>query len=460
MFGFRKKTPPTMKIVRGRFDAAQTTKDNARHWSAADFLSADAEASPEVRRILRTRARYEVSNNAYAKGIVQTLANDAIGTGPRLQSLTEDEALNRSLEAAFAQWCREVSFAEKLRTARIARCQDGEAFILLAQNPKLTGPIKLDLQLIEADRVADDILINDANTVDGITFDRFGNPHRYRVLRHHPGDSTWEEQTATWVPAEYIIHAFRVDRPGQHRGIPEITPALPLFAQLRRFTLAVLTAAEAAADFAGILYTDAPANGEADAVEAMDSIQLERNMLLTMPGGWKMAQLDPKQPATTYAEFKREILNEIARCLNIPFNVAAGNSSGYNYASGRLDHQTYYRSIRIDQSFTERVILDRVFAVWVREYALLNGLQVTDIPHIWIWDGTEHVDPAKEAVAQATRLSSLTTTLAAEYAKQGKDWETELQQIARERQLCDTLGIPWNNTQSQPSSKETDDNDE
>ena len=43
-------------------------------------------------------------------------------------------------------------------------------------------------------------------------------------------------------------------------------PALPLFAQLRRFTLAVLSAAETAADFAGILYTDAPANGEADAV--------------------------------------------------------------------------------------------------------------------------------------------------------------------------------------------------
>ncbi len=35
-----------------------------------------------------------------------------------------------------------------------------------------------------------------------------------------------------------------------------------------------------------------------------------------------------EQPATTYAEFKREILNEIARCLNMPFNVAAGNSSG------------------------------------------------------------------------------------------------------------------------------------
>jgi len=74
---------------------------------------------------------------------------------------------------------------------------------------------------------------------------------------------------------------------------------LPLFAQLRRFTLAVLGAAETAADFAGVLYTDAPANGEADAIEPMDTIELEARALLTMPGGWKMGQVRAEQPGTT-----------------------------------------------------------------------------------------------------------------------------------------------------------------
>ena len=457
MFGFLRKykaKPPSIKIVRGRFDAAQTTRDNKKHWGAADFLSADAEASPEVRRTLRTRARYEVANNSYAKGIVQTLANDAIGTGPRLQLLTEDEEFNRVVEHDFNLWCRAISLAEKLRTARIARCQDGEAFILLAGNPRLSSEVKLDLQLVEADRVTDDFNNNDPNCIDGITFDKYGNPTKYRVLRYHPGSDFHATSEAVQIPAEYMIHIFRSDRPGLHRGIPEITPALPLFAQLRRFTLAVLSAAEAAADFAGILYTDTPVNGEADDVEAMDQIQLERNMLLTMPGGWKMAQLDPKQPATTYAEFKHEILNEIARCLSMPYNVAAGNSSGYNYASGRLDHQTYYKSIKVDQTFIERQILDRILAAWFREYGLLHGYTVDNIPHYWMWDGTEHVDPAKEANAQAVRLQSLTTTLAAEYAKQGKDWETELHQVARERALCEQLGIPIT-TLAAPPAEET-----
>jgi hypothetical protein len=50
----------------------------------------------------------------------------------------------------------------------------------------------------------------------------------------------------------------------------------------------------------------------------------------------------------------------------------------------------------------------------------------------------EHVDPAKEARAQALRLSNNTTTLAQEYARQGRDWEEELRQRARELELMPT----------------------
>ena len=156
------------------------------------------------------------------------------------------------------------------------------------------------------------------------------------------------------------------------------------------------------------------------------------------------SQLKAEQPTTTYAMFKAEILNEIARCLNMPFNVAAGNSSAYNYASGRLDHQTYYKSIRVDQTQIESTVLDRVFAAWLNEAALVlnfNPKIMVASPHQWFWDGTEHVDPAKEATAQAQRLASHTTTLAAEYARQGKDWETEIQQCGKEAQLLTQLGL-------------------
>jgi len=142
-----------VRRVRGRFDSAATTEDNRRHWANADALSADAAASAAVRRTLRNRARYEVANNSYARGIVLTLANDTIGTRPRLQMLTDSDEANNEIEHEFDRWAREIALAEKLRTMRMARAQDGEAFAILVNNPVLDHPVKLDLQLIEADHV-------------------------------------------------------------------------------------------------------------------------------------------------------------------------------------------------------------------------------------------------------------------------------------------------------------------
>jgi len=463
MWPFRKNRKARRSLpatIRARFDAAQTTAENARHWAMADSLSADAAGSADVRRKLRQRSRYEVANNSYAKGIILTLANDAIGTGPRLQLLSGDAETNRRVEAAFAQWARAVDLAGKLRTMRLAKSTDGEAFAVLTANPKVDSPVMLDLQLVEADRVASPVmsLLPTAGDIDGITLDAWGNPRTYTILRQHPGDLVAWQTQYDLVPAGAVIHWFRPDRPGQHRGIPEITPALPLFAQLRRYTLAVIAAAETAADFAAVLFTDAPANGEAQALEPMDVVELEKRMATVLPDGWRLGQVDAQQPTTSYAEFKREILNEIARCLNLPYNIAACNSSGYNYASGRLDHQTYFKSIRVEQAHLAESVLDRILAAWLDEAMLTSELSslrtMPSVPHQWFFDGTEHVDPAKEANAQATRLASNTTTLAAEYARQGKDWETELRQRAKERELMKELGL--SDTQPQPGSQEND----
>ncbi len=458
--------PRAVRVVRARYDAAVTSDENRRHWANADGLSANAANSAEVRRVLRNRARYEVANNSYARGIVLTLANDVVGTGPRLQMLTGDAEADRRIEREFAAWAKAVSLPDKLRTMRMARAEDGEGFAVLTSNPKLPTAVQLDLRLVEADQVCTpDLKATGANAIDGIVFDAAGNPVEYHVLKEHPGDSASRLfLDYDRVPAASVVHWFRADRPGQARGIPDIMPALPLFAQLRRFTLAVLAAAETAADFAGILYTDAPANGEADAAEPFEPIELEQRALVTMPGGWKMSQLQAEQPATTYAEFKHEVLNEIARCLNMPFNVAAGNSSGYNYASGRLDHQTYFKAIRVEQAHLECVVLDRLLAAWFDEAALIPGLLPADLgpfadwPHQWFWDGHEHVDPAKEASAQATRLGNHTTTLADEYARRGLDWEAQLRQRAKETALMNELGLTP--TQAQPPAPEETTEDE
>ncbi len=454
-------------VIRAKFDSAQTTPDNRRHWANADGLSADAAASPDVRRTLRNRARYEVANNSYARGIVLTLANDVIGTGPRLQVLLddgEDEGANGTIEKEFAAWAKAVDLPGKLRTMRMARAQDGEAFAILFSNDNLASPVKLDLRLIEADQVATPaVKLNDL-AVDGIEYDPFGNPAAYHVLKAHPGSGSGAGAfDYNRVPAASVIHWFRADRPGQRRGLPDIMPALPLFAQLRRYTLAVIGAAESAANIAVLMKTNAPAGGEAAEVEPMSEMEFSPNMAVFTPEGWEPSQIKAEQPATTYEMFKREILNEVARCLSMPRNVALCDSSGYNYASGRLDHQTYYKSIRVEQAHCEAVVLDRILNAWLAEAVKVFGLgELEDATHQWFWDGHEHVDPAKEASAQAQRLASNTTTLAQEYARQGKDWETELRQRAKEVALMKELGLTVAQTPppSNPDQVKEDDNDD
>jgi len=456
---FRVKKPGTVvshreqqqqvRQVRARWDAAQTTDENRKHWAMADSLSADAAAAPGVRRILRNRARYEVANNTYARGIVNTLANDCVGTAARIDFTALRSADGNFLKAEFQAWAEEIDLAEKLRTLRISRAVDGEGFGLFTNNPILDSAVKLDLRLLEAEQVADvNLAPLDLNAVDGIRFDAYGNPAEYSVLRQHPGGAAFISLEAERIPASQMLHFFIPERPGQCRGIPELTSALPLFAQLRRWTLAVIAAGETAADLAAILYsTDSP-DGEAAPSAPFDRVEFERRAMVTLPHGWQVSQMKAEHPTSTYGEVKNQLIAEVARCLGVPFNVAAGNSSGYNYSSGRLDHQTYFKSLRVDRARMMRQVLDRIFNAWKREAVLIEGYLPqslrtvqTNFAHSWFFDGTEHVDPQKEANAQGTRLANLTTTLSDEWGRQGADWEDKIDQIGKERKKLASLGL-------------------
>jgi len=437
-----------VRVIRAKYDAAQTTPDNRRHWANADLLSADAAANAEVRRTLRSRSRYEVANNCYAQGIVLTLANDVIGTGPRLQMLADAAETNRGIEREFARWAKAVRLAEKLRTMRKARATDGEAFALLFNNEHLQHPVTLDLRLVEADQVATPGFTpgktGQANAVDGIVFDEFGNVVEYHVLKAHPGAGAAALGTDyDEVPADSMIHWFRADRPGQSRGVPEMTPSLPLFAQLRQYRQAVLDAARTAANIALFMKTTMPASGEAAEVEPMVTMDLEPNMAVFTPEGWEPSQVKAEQPTASFKEVCEGYIAEAGRPFSMPKNVALCDSSQYNYASGRLDHQTYFKSIRVEQAEIEDVILDRILAAWLAEAGKVFDLgEQDDPPHQWFWDGREHVDPAKEATAAEKLLKAGLLTEAEYQAKRGVDWEEHQAQRQREAEGRTERGLP------------------
>jgi lambda family phage portal protein len=434
------------------YDAAATTDANANYYAAAtdDAATTMVESS---RPTLVKRARYEVRNNPHARGMVETFASDLIGHGPRLQ-ITDDALgdVSEDVEDAFMEWAAicDVTgyddFGGLLRLAVRELCQAGEVFLVQTTDPEVRGldrsRVALRWAMIEPERVATPWgYFTDEDVIDGIRFDRAtGRPVTYYIANSHPGDvRRWMNRGEEFneVPAERVIHLFRRDTPGQVRGVPWLTPSLASFMHLRRFLLATITAAEHAAALSAIYTADADRTDDGvDSLADADEIPIEAGMFMTLPLKGQVTQLRSEHPNATYVDVKRENLSDAGRPLNMPANVILANSSEYNYASGRLDHQTYYKYMATVRQWLVRCMVDPMIRPWYRETTMLRrfdglGDYGVRLPsHTWHWPGREHVDPLKEAMAEKTRLENGTLTFADVCAAAGHDWRRKIDQMA------------------------------
>ncbi len=436
-----------------RYDAAQTTSQNEQHWKWADLLSPDAANILTVRARLRSRSRYEESNNGYLKGITLTLAKDFVGSGPSLQitdpAFTEQE--RNIIEQRWKSRSKRINERRKLWQSRMNKCRDGEGFLFYFNNRKCQHAVKVDQKVVECDQVthyyqsAGTMTLAGRNEVDGIRIDPIsGEPTRYHLLNQHPGEYHFFDLfpfQGKWVRAEFVSHWFRRDRQW-HRGIPETTPTLPLWALIRRYTLAVVQNAEIAADFTVLLKSLQPVGtvpfqgsvgqGAANTEDWFSSFPIDRGLMTVLPDMYDMGQLDPKQPVNTYDNFVNALVQEAARPLMMPRNLALGNSGDYNMSASSFDAMLYQGALNEERYSCEEDILSKNFNLWWQEAILtegyFDGYESAEDPtsqpvqlklhqqivakakqeeyspeHCFRWDqAPQHVDPVK--VAQAMNI--------------------------------------------------------
>ena len=456
------------------YDAANPTGANERHFQGVGLISARNANDRGTRETLKKRSRYECANNGYLNGIVHTLADDLIGAGPRLQ-ITPDDGVSRDdarvAELEFNRWARASGLWAKIRAMRQTKAGDGEIFGVMSSNSAIDHPVALDLVLIESDRVRSESDLGlDPREMDGIRFDALGNPSEYRILNHHPDDAQLGAniEQGSWVPRDDVIHYFTADRPGQIRGIPEITPAIPLAAQMRRLTLATLGAAENAASHAMFMHTDQPldVDGDIETPEAMESFEVDSGMVNVLPEGWKPAQLRSEHPNQTYEGFKKEILAEMGRPVSMPKNIVLGDSSGSNFASAKMDHSGYFHKINVDQTEMVDQVLNRIFDRWLAQASRVEGLlpqslrrREPPVQRTWRFPVREHVDPSKEANAAQVRLGS-TTNLKVEAGRLGLDWREVMDQRLIEQEYADAIGLRSPSATQEPAGAAGPDDDD
>jgi lambda family phage portal protein len=438
--------------IRARYDSAQTTDENQRLWAQTDLFSAKAANSYSVRSMLRRRSRYTVGNNSYAQGICRTKANDLIGTGPTLQGTTKNSPNNLAVETAFGDWCRAVDWVGKLRTQALAKIVDGEGFLVLKNNERVENSVKLYPLDVEADQVTTpNPKFSKDYWVDGLTLDEAGNAVSYNLLRFHPGDlfmpllNPLEYDT---VKAAGVIHWFRKDRPGQVRGIPELTPALDLFEEMRAYRKTVLSAARLAASFSAVLETEFPAGADDDTagVTPFTTVPVDSGMIAQMPYGMKMHQFESKQPIANFDTFLEKLLGEACRVLDVPLNVALGTSQKFNFSSARLDILGYRANLTTEREQCSTTVLEHVFREWFEEAVMVPGLlpkgiTYAEFSHEWHWPEFEALDPLTEANANTINRAGGMVTDAQYLAKRGIDWNDHYEQLAREQAKRQELGL-------------------
>ena len=394
--------------LKARYDAAQTSPDLERYWANTDMRSPTASMDRAVRAKMRSRARYEVhESNSFARGMLEAKKNDVIGPeGPSLQ-VTEEKEFNAIVEGHWNDWWQAAGMACKVQTLFAAYMADGEGFGERVFNPDMPfDVVGLDIALSEADLWQNPQWEQAEGEADGIFYSG-RNVREYWRLKQHPGDANqWQSQMEYDVLSpDNVIHLYRCDRPGQKRGITHFASALPLFAELRRTRLAVITAYQTAAEHAGFIETQAGAF-EDDLTLLDDFLKMptERGMITALPAGNTFKQLKAEQPTSEFGPFSEHILAEIGRVLQMPLNIVLGSSRDYNFASGRLDYLLYWRACDVERARFSRVVMEKIFGWWLEEaFRVHDDMRNSEvrkrIKHRWVYPPRQPIDEVKSAQA-------------------------------------------------------------
>lgn len=424
------------RFIRASYDAARLGTDLDNHWAHADAYDADSANSRPVRQRLVRNSRYERGSNGYYAGIIRTHTNMLVGTGPTLRMLTGNTTFNQLVEREWNDWSKAVQLRRKLWCLGHARTQDGESFAVMVTNRGVRHNVLLDILLIETEQCQTPRLPYDVQGyIDGIRFDEWNNPLYYDVLPSHPG-SNWlyQYQDPIAVPASQMLHWFKLERPGQHRSIPDLTPTLTTGAIGRRFREATVTSAETAADISALIHGQIPPNSDQEMEDLREgfAMELERRIAMAVPLGWNVTQMKAEHPNAQYMDFNRALISEQARPLSMPYNAAACDSSTYSFASGKLDTLCYRSELDVERKDCGDLVLDPLFGAWFREWTILADRR--DIPpaHQWDWPAHPVIDREAESRATDQELHNGMKTLRRAYSEAGMDFEDELQVMAQD----------------------------
>ena len=453
--------------------------------------SADADLIPELGAIV-PRTRDLVRNNGIAAGANQTYKDNIVGHVLRLSAKPDAHLLGWEVERA-SQWSKNTE-AQFRTWADSIECDAGRTMTLLGLTTQAMGAVfhngeavaipvwqplpnrqwATRLMVVEADRLSTPPgREGQANMRGGIEVDRFGAPIAYWIRRRHPGDryELWAHGPDDWerIPAftpwgrRRVIHLHDKERTGQSRGKPALTAIVKQFALAGRYGTAELESAVSSAMIAAVIESGLPPESVAEVLGVNDGNIDSANTtwqqqtaglksggaFLSLPLGAKLNGFPPMRPNTAFEPFMSTVLKHMAAGLNMPYELLLKDFTQTNYSSARAALLEAWRYFQGRRRWLIEYWLMPIYEMWMEEAVSAGRVEAEDfytrryayLRSRWIFAGRGYVDPTKEAKGAQIRLDTGISTLEAECAEQGLDYEEVLDQRQRERQAMAERGL-------------------
>jgi lambda family phage portal protein len=432
------------------WESAQTDRLNAAHWeNASDNPLGDLRTDlPELQR----RVRHESINNPVLDAAIETQQTNVVSArGPALQVLTADNAFNDEVEALFAQWAAACEYQDRLALVDLL---DGWVAQYMVYGEmfarEIIGASVAQYQILDMGPESIDTTLSAANVHSGIETDENGRVVGYRI--YDPSNPSAKDR----LPATLCLHYYRRRFAHQRRGYPEFASVLQTAADLRDYDDSVQDAARAAADHSVFFYSDHP---DADFVEPeQTTLPWRRRVRQYIRPGWKIAQLDSRQPSATYREFRKEKQTDIGNVLQMPWMILRKDASNHNMSSARFDGSRYAKSVERIQAKLERRFLTPIVRRLVRIAQYTGVLGPTPnqtrfdrlafefpnivLPIAWTWPKPPAVDNLKDAMAERIKLENGTLALSEAIAADGRRPEETLRIRSRDNAALVDAGLP------------------
>jgi lambda family phage portal protein len=442
-----------ISAIEQRYEGGRVTR-RTQGWVPAD-------AAPEVLvsadlPLLRSRSRDLVRNNPYASAGLDILTSYEVGTGIVPQSKTGDAAADKAANALWSEWAphadgagRQHIYGLQAQVAR-SRAESGEALVMLRPMPaaearRRNTPVPLAVHVYEGDHIDTMQAYRgvDDGVVQGVRLDRWGMPVSYMFRPDHPGQNLASFETVE-IPARFMLHIFKQDRPGQVRGVPDFAPVITRLRMLDEYEDATLAKAIVQACVAAFVTSEA--DDSAGPMESGDTARTRRmspGMIERLMPGEGVEFITPSGDGA-FAEFARHQLRAVATGLGLTYDLITGDLSQANYASLRAGRLAFKRRLEQRQwtLFVPRLcqpIWDAFVAAAQAEGRL--PLRQGAWPVEWAPPRFEMVDPLKDtmAIQQQLRLGLITWGQAV--AEMGWDATQQAEEIAAWNANHDDRGI-------------------